>query len=245
MFTKDQRSTFPYWAAHWAAFQMTSLVLGHWKFKYLFHDWYKPWLRLFGVPYKTIQKFHRSNSNHHLEYKGWSKKDYVAMMIDWECSRYTKKSAPLNAIQELVRKGIDLKRTLDGRLALRALKELNLFEVSRIDPEKYVYLRKNDKGRYYIEYAFLYKEVPHKYCLSWYTQGHPNPDEYSEDTWERKPTDVIYKLSEFTCSDHCKVGTPKENCMYEGMNWTEEYPINCACWDLKKCDLIPEDYKDE
>ena len=54
-FDKEDRSTFPYWFAHWCAFQMTALNLGIWKFKYLFHDWEKPWLRLF-LPYKKMMR---------------------------------------------------------------------------------------------------------------------------------------------------------------------------------------------
>lgn len=45
-FGKDERSSFPYWFAHWKAFNMVALQLGHWKFKYLFHDIEKPWLML-------------------------------------------------------------------------------------------------------------------------------------------------------------------------------------------------------
>ena len=67
MFGKEDRSTFKYWFAHWCAFNMTALNLKCWKFKYLFHDWYKPWLKLF-MSYKKLQKFHRYHSNHHLEY---------------------------------------------------------------------------------------------------------------------------------------------------------------------------------
>ena len=69
MFTKEERSGFKYWFAHWCAFQMTALNLGCWKFKYLFHDIEKPILRLF-FKYKTVQRIHRRNNRHHLEYKG-------------------------------------------------------------------------------------------------------------------------------------------------------------------------------
>ena len=67
-FTKQERSTWPYFWAHWMAFQMTAINLRIWKFKYLFHDWYKPWLKMFGVPYKKIQKLHKEHANHHLEH---------------------------------------------------------------------------------------------------------------------------------------------------------------------------------
>ena len=104
MFTKEERSSFPYWFAHWCAFQMTALNLRCWKPKFLLHDWYKPWLRLF-LPYSIVQKIHKQNSKHHLEWfdkRGCTAKniyrfDWDSMIIDWECSRFTKETSPLNA----------------------------------------------------------------------------------------------------------------------------------------------------
>lgn len=98
MFSKEERSTFPYWFAHWCAFNMTALNLRVWKFKYLFHDIEKPWLRLFW-DYKKVQRWHRSHNNHHLEYI-YGTIDIEAMLIDWECSRFTKEASPLTARQE-------------------------------------------------------------------------------------------------------------------------------------------------
>ena len=105
MFTKKERSTFPYWFAHWCAFNMTALNCHAWKFKYLFHDFEKPWLRLF-MPYKKVQKWHRRHNKHHIQWADYhdnryDKLDWEAMMIDWECSRFTKQGCPLNAAQEL------------------------------------------------------------------------------------------------------------------------------------------------
>jgi hypothetical protein len=113
MFTKEERSTFPYWFAHWCAFQMTALNHRMWKPKYLFHDIEKPWLRLF-FPYPKVQRWHRMNHNHHLE---WIERklsniegcvvdiidgfDYEQMVIDWDCSRFTKTSSPRNAAAEI------------------------------------------------------------------------------------------------------------------------------------------------
>lgn len=97
MFTKEERGTFKYWFAHWCAFQMTALNLKMWKPKYLLHDIEKPFLKLF-LPYKKVQKLHRKYNRHHLEYwRGVDKIDIDAMLIDWECSRFTKISCPLNA----------------------------------------------------------------------------------------------------------------------------------------------------
>ena len=116
MFNKNQRSTFKYWFAHWSAYQMTALNLGIWKFKYLFHDIEKPWLllwfKLFNtqeVAYVKVQKWHRYHNKHHLTYwtdryfdkKFLKKLDFDAMIIDWECSRFTKSAAQKNARETL------------------------------------------------------------------------------------------------------------------------------------------------
>ena len=85
MFSKNDKSSFPYWFAHWCSFQLCALNLGIWKFKYLFHDFEKPWLKLF-LPYKKVQKWHREHNKHHLEYGlkyGFNKVDWYALMIDW------------------------------------------------------------------------------------------------------------------------------------------------------------------
>ena len=104
-FGKKERSSWRYFWAHWCAFQMVAITLGVWKFRYLFHDWYKPWLKMFGIEYKKIQKFHRYNSNHHIEYFEKNntphKFDWIALIVDWECSQYTKEACPRNARQEM------------------------------------------------------------------------------------------------------------------------------------------------
>ena len=121
MFTKEDRSTFPYWFAHWCAFQMTALNCKAWKFKYLFHDMEKPFLKLF-LDYKDVQRFHRRHNKHHPEWleaqlmqynyyeDGESgikdvldRFDFEAAAIDWECSRFTKLAQPLNAYEECLR----------------------------------------------------------------------------------------------------------------------------------------------
>ena len=97
LFTKEDRSSFPYWFAHWCAFNMTALVLKIWKPKYLFHDFEKPWLMWLWKDYKRVQKWHREHNRHHIDYTGKKGWDFDAMIIDWECSRFTKESAPWNA----------------------------------------------------------------------------------------------------------------------------------------------------
>ena len=103
MFTKEDRSSFKYWFAHWCGFQLTALNLGIWKPKYLLHDIEKPWLKLFW-DYKKVQKWHRIHNNHHLEYgltHGFDAIDWEALMIDWECCGLSKQEAQLDARETL------------------------------------------------------------------------------------------------------------------------------------------------
>lgn len=98
-FTKEQRSTFPYWFWHWLAFNRTAMEWKVWKIHHIFHDIEKPFLRLF-FPYKTVQKWHRTHNPHHLEYRKPEKRNWEDMVIDWECSGLTKVACPYNAIEE-------------------------------------------------------------------------------------------------------------------------------------------------
>lgn len=100
LFDKSERSSFPYWFAHWCAFQMTALCLRKWKWRYLWHDWEKPWLMLLWKDYKRVQRWHRKHRRHHIEYPNPNKIDWEALVIDWECSRFTKESSPLTAREE-------------------------------------------------------------------------------------------------------------------------------------------------
>ena len=123
MFTKAERSSFPYWFAHWCAFQMTALNSKAWKMKYLFHDAEKPWFKLF-LKYPTVQRIHRSRHKHHPEWLErklrefyWKygilpedvvkyyldKFDYNGAIIDWECCHFTKAEEPLDAHDEYKR----------------------------------------------------------------------------------------------------------------------------------------------
>ena len=126
MFDKSERSTFKYWFAHWCAFQLTALNLRVWRFKYLFHDIEKPWLRLlFRGDYTKVQRWHRHHNNHHLQYP--DKKDYIAMVLDWECSKLTKTSSPYTAYGWYLKKKDEVS-DYDNREIEKALKELNLWE---------------------------------------------------------------------------------------------------------------------
>ena len=98
LFSKNDRGKFRYHFAHVLAFNMTAVILGHWKPKYIFHDFEKPWLMLlWGGDYKRVQTWHRKHNRHHLEYPDETKIDWEALVIDWESSRFTKSASPLDA----------------------------------------------------------------------------------------------------------------------------------------------------
>lgn len=100
MFTREERSTFSYWFAHWCAYQMTALNLRIWKPKYLLHDIEKPWLKLF-LPYDKVQNFHNNHASHHLiHYLQTGKLDIDAWIIDTECGRYTKNASLYQGVVE-------------------------------------------------------------------------------------------------------------------------------------------------
>lgn len=97
-FNRNERATFKYTFWHWMAFNLVAKELNAWKFKYLFHDIEKPWLKLILRDYSKVQKWHRAHNSHHLEYKG--DRDWEGMVIDWQCGRYTKHACPRTAIEE-------------------------------------------------------------------------------------------------------------------------------------------------
>jgi hypothetical protein len=99
-FAPEERSSFSYWYNHWKAYNIVAVRLGQWKFKYLFHDIEKPFLRLFW-DYPRLQKYHRKNNKHHIFYKNPYEIDWEAVVIDWECSRYTKLAHQLPARDQM------------------------------------------------------------------------------------------------------------------------------------------------
>lgn len=98
-FTKEHRSTFPYWFWHWLAFNDVAREWGVWRPHHIFHDMEKPFLRII-FPYRLVQKWHRANNKHHLEYKHPEHRNWEDMVIDWEASGRTKHVCPRNAIEE-------------------------------------------------------------------------------------------------------------------------------------------------
>ena len=103
-FDKEDRSSFSYWYNHWKAYNMVAWNLGVWHPKYLLHDIEKPWLKLLWDDYKKVQNWHRHHNSHHIFYgrmHGMNKIDWLAAIIDWECSHYTKNACIRNAREEV------------------------------------------------------------------------------------------------------------------------------------------------
>jgi len=65
------------------------------------HDIDKILLYLLPLNKKNIRNIHRRWSRHHVESKG--KKNYLEMVIDWECARFTKLDKSLNAYETMMR----------------------------------------------------------------------------------------------------------------------------------------------
>lgn len=74
-------------------------LLGHNTFRSLFHDLDKVFLYPF-FEYKKVHNFHRKYMRHH-NIKAKTYNDFVQMVIDWECARFTKPDKPLTARQTL------------------------------------------------------------------------------------------------------------------------------------------------
>lgn len=74
-------------------------LLGHNTFRSLFHDLDKVILYNF-FEYKSVHDFHRKHARHH-NVKAKTHADFIQMVVDWECARFTKPDKPLNARETL------------------------------------------------------------------------------------------------------------------------------------------------
>ena len=97
LYPETEKSSFAYWFAHWRAFNLTAMLLGVWEFRFLFHDIEKPFLMWLWKDYQRVREYHRTHARHHWAYKGKKGYDYLGMVIDWECSRFSKADAQMNA----------------------------------------------------------------------------------------------------------------------------------------------------
>lgn len=75
------------------------------------------------LDFKDVKNFHRTNASHHTESnkKRLNRYDYLEMIMDWECARYTKEDKPLNAYETLYKFYPELEKKI-----LPILKELKL-----------------------------------------------------------------------------------------------------------------------
>lgn len=68
----------------------------------ILHDLDKVYMYLFtNKSVKEIQKIHRNKARHHVNNQIKTEKDYIQMIIDWECARFTKPDKQLNARETL------------------------------------------------------------------------------------------------------------------------------------------------
>lgn len=89
-----------YTLKHRKAFlEVEKKLLGHNTIRGYLHDLDKVLLKLF-LSKDTVRKIHTRYSRHHAR-NARTKQDYIQMIIDWECARYTKPDKPLNARETL------------------------------------------------------------------------------------------------------------------------------------------------
>lgn len=111
---------FNYTIKHKIAFlKVEKQLLGKNTLRGYLHDIDKLFLYIFYSKKKT-HTIHRNHSRHHVN-KAKTKKDFIEMIIDWECARYTKPDKPLNAVETLNKFYPELKEIL-----LPIMKELKL-----------------------------------------------------------------------------------------------------------------------
>lgn len=99
---KENLGALKYTKEHRKAFKkIEKELLGHNTWRSIVHDIDK--IILYNVwPHKKVKEFHRNTARHHVESKSKKfKNDYIEMIIDWECARYTKPDKPLNAYDTL------------------------------------------------------------------------------------------------------------------------------------------------
>ena len=73
-------------------------------------------------PHKKVKNFHRATARHHSENNiKKTRNDYIEMIIDWECARYTKPDKPLNAYDTLYKWYPELEKEI-----LPILEEFNI-----------------------------------------------------------------------------------------------------------------------
>ena len=91
MYTKEHRKAFK---------KIEKEVLGHNTWRSLVHDLDK--VILYNIlPHRKVKEIHRKYARHHDNNIKKTKNDYIEMIVDWECARFTKPDKPLNAYDTL------------------------------------------------------------------------------------------------------------------------------------------------
>ena len=100
MFTKNQRYKIKYSLKHRKAFlDLEKKLLGKNTIRGYLHDVDKIILYHF-LPTEFVHTCHQWWAKHH-QRRAKSHDDFVQMVIDWECARFTKPDKPLNAYDTL------------------------------------------------------------------------------------------------------------------------------------------------
>lgn len=95
-------------------------LLGYNTWRSLVHDLDK--VILYNLlPFQKVKKIHRNTARHHDNKIKKTKNDYIDMIIDWECARFTKPDKQLNAYDTLYKFYPNLEKEI-----LPLLKEFNL-----------------------------------------------------------------------------------------------------------------------
>ena len=91
-YTKDHRKAFR---------KIEKEILGYNTWRSIVHALDK--VILYNIwPHNKVKSFHRRTARHHVENNiKKTRNDYIEMIIDWECARYTKPDKPLNAYDTL------------------------------------------------------------------------------------------------------------------------------------------------
>lgn len=120
MFTKNQRYKIKYSWKHRKAFlKLEKEILGKNTLRGYFHDVDKIILYHF-FPTEFVHTCHQWWSKHHVR-RAKTHDDFVQMVIDWECARFTKPDKPLDAYDTLYK----FYPHIEDKI-LPILKELNL-----------------------------------------------------------------------------------------------------------------------
>lgn len=117
------RSHIVYTMKHKRAFlRVEKELLGHNTVRGFLHDLDKVFMYLVTPKSweKKVSKFHRKYSRHH-PIRARTKADYIQMIIDWECCRFTKPDKPMTVRQTLYK----LFPEMEDKI-LPLLEELNL-----------------------------------------------------------------------------------------------------------------------